>query len=81
MSTIKIEMHKCDELASRFYNVGAGDKQRAAGDWGLQVKKVANMIKAGQINSERNKNTVLKNKKGVFPATFKAISGSKNVAI
>jgi hypothetical protein len=81
MSTIKIEMHKCDELASRFYNVGAGDKQRAAGDWLDQVKKVANMIKTGQINSECNKNTTLKNKKGGFPATFKAISGSKNVAI
>jgi len=81
MNTIRIEIDKCDILATRYYNVDARDKQRAAGDWGLQVKKVANMIKAGQINSERNKNTVLKNEKGVFPATFKAISGSKNVAI
>ena len=42
-------------LASRFYEVGAGDKQRAAGDWLDQVKKAAKVIKMGQINSTSNK--------------------------
>lgn len=42
-------------LASRFYEVGARDKQRAAGDWLDQVKKAAKVIKMGQINSTSNK--------------------------
>ena len=55
MNSIKIEISKCDMLASRFYEVGARDKQRAAGDWLDQVKKAAKVIKMGQINSTSNK--------------------------
>ena len=63
MSIILIEIDKCDKLATRFYNVGASDKERAASDWGLQVKKVADMINMGQINSNNTKNQKILRKK------------------
>ena len=52
MNTIRNEMAKCDLLASRYYNVEASGKERAAGDWLEQVKKTAKMINNG-LNKPR----------------------------
>ena len=52
MNTIRNEMAKCDLLASRYYNVEASGKERAAGDWLEQVRKTAKMINNG-LNKPR----------------------------
>jgi len=44
MSSIRIEMHKCDEMANSYYNLDASAKKRAAGNWLKQVRKTAKMI-------------------------------------
>jgi len=44
MNSIRIEMHKCDEIANSYYNLDASGKKRAAGDWLEQVRKTAKMI-------------------------------------
>jgi hypothetical protein len=44
MNSIRIEMHKCDEIANSYYNLDASGKRRAAGDWLEQVRKTAKMI-------------------------------------
>jgi hypothetical protein len=49
MNSIKIEMHKCDILAARYYNLAVGDRERAARDWFEQVEKTAKLVQAKSI--------------------------------
>ena len=56
MSTIQNEMAKCDLLASRYYNVEASGKERAAGDWLEQVRKTAKMINNESIKPIMDEN-------------------------
>ena len=44
MNSIKIEMDKCDILASRYYRLDSGSRERAAGDWLKQVRKTAKLV-------------------------------------
>jgi len=44
MNTIQTEIDKCDKLASRYYRLDSGSRERAAGDWLEQVKKTAKII-------------------------------------
>jgi hypothetical protein len=37
-------IRECDALASRYYRLDSGSRERAARDWGLQVKKTAQLI-------------------------------------
>jgi hypothetical protein len=37
-------LRECDRLASRYYRLDSGSRERAARDWGLQVKKTAQLI-------------------------------------
>ena len=64
MNTIRNEMAKCDLLASRYYNVEASGKERAAGDWLEQVKKTAKMINNGSIKP------IMDEKGGKFSQSF-----------
>ena len=64
MNTIRNEMAKCDLLASRYYNVEASGKERAAGDWLEQVKKTAKMINNGSIKP------IMNEKGGKFSQSF-----------
>jgi len=64
MSSIKIEMHKCDEMANSYYNLDASAKKRAAGDWLEQVRKTAKMI-----NTEFKK-PIMNKKGGKFSQSF-----------
>ena len=64
MNTIQNEMAKCDFLASRYYNVEASGKERAAGDWLEQVKKTAKMINNGSVEP------IMNEKGGKFSQSF-----------
>jgi len=44
MNIIKIEQHKADLLAARYYKLAERDRERAARDWYNQIKKVADML-------------------------------------
>ena len=44
MKTIEQLTRECDLLASRYYRLDSGSRERAAGDWLEQVKKTAKMI-------------------------------------
>ena len=44
MANIKQLMCECDNLASRYYRLDSGSRERAARDWLKQVKKTAKMI-------------------------------------
>ena len=37
-------LRECDNLASRYYRLDSGSRERAARDWLEQVKKTAKMI-------------------------------------
>jgi len=64
MNSIKIEMNKCDILASRYYRLDSGSRERAARDWLEQVKKTAKMI-----NTEFKK-PIMNEKGGKFSQNF-----------
>ena len=64
MSSIRIEMHKCDEMASRYYRLESGSRERAAGDWLEQVRKTAKMI------NNRFKKPIMDEKGGKFSQSF-----------
>ena len=44
MKTIKQFIRECDNLASRYYRLDSGSRERAARDWLEQVRKTAKMI-------------------------------------
>ena len=44
MSTIEKLIRECDDLAARYYNLAAGDRERAARDWRLKCDEVAKLI-------------------------------------
>ena len=50
-------LRECDALASRYYRLDSGSRERAARDWGLQVKKTAQLI---QDRSKKTKNKYYK---------------------
>ena len=64
MSSIRIEMHKCDEMANSYYRLDSGSRERAARDWLEQVKKTAKMI-----NTEFKK-PIMNKKGGKFSQSF-----------
>ena len=46
MNTIEQLMRECDNLAARYYNLAASDRERAARDWLEQVRKTAKLVQA-----------------------------------
>ena len=44
MKTIEQLTRECDLLASRYYRLDSGSKERAASDWLEQVRKTVKMI-------------------------------------
>ena len=57
-------MNKCDLLASRYYRLDSGSRERAARDWLEQVRKTAKMI-----NNESIK-PIMDKKGGKFSQSF-----------
>ena len=64
MANIKQLMRECDNLASRYYRLDSGSRERAAGDWLEQVRKTAKMI-----NTEFKK-PIMNEKGGKFSQSF-----------
>ena len=64
MKTIEQLLRECDNLASRYYRLDSGSRERAAGDWLEQVKKTAKMI-----NIELKK-PIMNEKGGKFSQSF-----------
>ena len=64
MADIKQLMRECDDLASRYYRLDSGSRERAARDWLEQVKKTAKMI-----NTEFKK-PIMNEKGGKFSQNF-----------
>jgi len=46
MNTIEQLIRECDNLASRYYRLDSGSRERAARDWLEQVKKTAKLVQA-----------------------------------
>ena len=44
MNTIKQLIRECDNLASRYYRLDSGSRERAARDWKLKCDEVAKII-------------------------------------
>ena len=44
MKTIKQLTRECDDIASRYYRLDAGSRERAARDWRLKCDEVAKLI-------------------------------------
>jgi hypothetical protein len=57
-------IRECDDLASRYYRLDSGSRERAAGDWLEQVKKTAKMI------NNRFKKPIMNKKQGKFSQSF-----------
>jgi hypothetical protein len=57
-------LRECDNLASRYYRLDSGSRERAARDWLKQVKKTAKMI------NNRFKKPIMNEKKGKFSQNF-----------
>jgi len=64
MANIKQLMRECDLLASRYYRLDSGSRERAAGDWLEQVRKTAKMI------NNRLKKPIMNEKGGKFSQSF-----------
>ena len=45
MADIKQLIRECDFLASRYYRLDSGSRERAARDWQLKVEETAKLIK------------------------------------
>jgi len=55
---------ECDNLASRYYRLDSGSRERAARDWLEQVRKTAKMI------NNRLKKPIMNEKGGKFSQNF-----------
>ena len=44
MKTIEQLTRECDDIASRYYRLDAGSRERAARDWRLKCDEVAKLI-------------------------------------
>ena len=55
MKTIKQLTRECDLLASRYYRLDAGSRERAARDWELKVEKTAKLIQSKFKKPNMNK--------------------------
>ena len=55
---------ECDRLASRYYRLDSGSRERAAGNWLEQVRKTAKMI------NNRLKKPIMNEKGGKFSQSF-----------
>jgi len=55
---------ECDRLASRYYRLDSGSRERAAGNWLEQVRKTAKMI------NNRLKKPIMNEKGGKFSQNF-----------
>ena len=58
-------LRECDNLASRYYRLDSGSRERAARDWMEQVKKTAKMI------NNRFKKPIMNEKKEKFSQSFR----------
>jgi hypothetical protein len=57
-------LRECDNLASRYYRLDSGSRERAARDWIEQVKKTAKII------NNRFKKPIMNKKEGKFSQSF-----------
>ena len=57
-------IRECDALASRYYRLDSGSRDRAAGDWLEQVRKTAKMINNGSVEP------IMDEKGGKFSQSF-----------
>ena len=64
MKTIEQLIRECDNLASRYYRLDSGSRERAARDWLEQVKKTAKII------NNRFKKPIMDEKEGKFSQSF-----------
>jgi hypothetical protein len=64
MKTIEQLIRECDNLASRYYRLDSGSRERAARDWLEQVRKTAKMI------NNRFKKPIMNEKEGKFSQSF-----------
>jgi hypothetical protein len=64
MKTIEQLIRECDNLASRYYRLDSGSRERAARDWLEQVRKTAKMI------NNRFKKPIMDEKEGKFSQSF-----------
>ena len=55
MKTIEQLTRECDFLASRYYRLDSGSRERAAGDWQLKVEETAKLIKSRFKKPKMNK--------------------------
>ena len=55
MNTIEQLTRECDLLASRYYRLDAGSRERAARDWQLKVEKTAKLIQSRFKKPKMNK--------------------------
>jgi len=55
MKTIKQLTRECDLLASRYYRLDAGSRERAARDWELKVEETAKLIQSKFKKPNMNK--------------------------
>ena len=61
---IKQLLRECDDLASRYYRLDSGSRERAARDWLKQVRKTAKII------NNRLKKPIMNEKRGKFSQSF-----------
>jgi len=64
MANIKQLMRECDNLASRYYRLDSGSRERAARDWKLKCDKIAKII------NNRFKKPIMNEKGGKFSQSF-----------
>jgi hypothetical protein len=55
MNTIEQLIREADNLAARYYNLAASDRERAARDWEQMCDKVAKIIQARSDKPNMNK--------------------------
>jgi hypothetical protein len=50
MNTIEQLIREADNLAARYYNLAASDRERAAGDWLRKIRQAAELV---QVKSKK----------------------------
>jgi hypothetical protein len=55
MNTIEQLIREADNLAARYYNLAASDRERAAGDWLEKVKQAAKLVQVKSKKPNMNK--------------------------
>jgi hypothetical protein len=55
MNTIEQLIREADNLAARYYNLAASDRERAARDWLEHVRKTAELVQAKSKKPNMNR--------------------------